>query len=541
MILWQKRRNWRNSTLLLNKLTTRRFPTWCVRITFALAAALCISGGAHAVATPTKVQRMTCENWISNSAVFEWANATHYKCIFDNKTQAGNAILLCAMWPTAANAAGGGGGITLSISDDQTNTYNSIRAFAAGSLEGIQCFIAQNIAANTQVVTLTWTTNIASSGDAAHWLSVANGEWRNLPTSFTGLVDGSSSNTGTGAACTSGSFTPGTSGDLIFMACANDNHDSMTVAAHAAPLSLFTVANLDESFATQAGVQTAAAAINPQLDLTDCGTIGGSCASEPWVGYAFALKASSSTQGSGPPAGIYVEHTLVVPVNGQFTTKTEPIQFPADGNLIVIDYNAQAANDLCVSAASPSGCTAAQADSKSNSYSCDSLEVGTGGSGDEVMCWAGNATTDSTLKVTASFNIAGPTVATVYIHSVEGAATSPSCGAGVTNTASLGAGVSSWTGAMSITPCAANGVVFGVTGVQSQNGISVSPGLFAEPDQNNFDVLWYNGSTVAGQSFTYTTNTTGVGAYVELFHAFKAAPSSSCVPSMTELGTGRCG
>jgi hypothetical protein len=119
------------------------------------------------------------------------------------------------------------------------------------------------------------------------------------------IVDGHSSNTGSGTAVTAGSLTPGTSGDLLLQfavvdtASCSGSQCKRTIPA-ATGVSAFSQSNITwalrhaellDGTLMQDGVYSSATAINPEMTLAS---------SESWISIAIAIKGAS---GGGTPTG----------------------------------------------------------------------------------------------------------------------------------------------------------------------------------------------------------------------------------------------
>jgi hypothetical protein len=407
------------------------------------------------------------------------------------------------------------------VTDDQNNIY-TIGAEATDSVNGTtaKCYYALNSKAGTSVVHVNFT------GGAASFVAATVSEFNNIAAA--GAIDGSTGHVGTGTSVTAGSFTPGTSGDLIFQYAHGDSGAPTTWTQGPSPWSLLS-ANILDSLAAQYQIQASAAAINPTLT----GAGGAS-----YLSLGFALKAASS--GTALPAGIRVIRLAHINTHEE-TAATVNFQFPTTiGNLIVIAYSA---GPYLVSSIT---------DSAGNSYVRTGVLLTADPSVE--MYHAANATGSPSLLLTATMSGATNGFgATFFAYEIAGAAANPldtSFGTNGFASASGSQDRTSGTGPVTTftaTPSGANELIIVVgseafetaTGWSSPAGAQQIPTTYTgelDPtfaDENNPAGVFYNGSSVAPQTWIFTHDTfegSGTGSWSVAGAAFKPAAGGVSAP-----------
>jgi hypothetical protein len=436
-------------------------------------------------------------NHVSGSST-QGNGVSRYDFRLPNGTMSGNCIVVGFQY------SAGGAGVTASVSDDKGNAYSTTISHNDGN-QVVNLSFALNVAAGTQKISITF------SGGTPPFVSALATEFYNIASA--NALDGSSGGDGTGTNVSTGTFTPSTSGDLIYQYAVQDSSSNPMISwsQGASPWVLLSADLLDGS-AAQYQVQTSAAPINPLLGMAP---------SQSFSSVAIALKAGNS--GSAPPPGIRVVRVQHHSVQA-FATSPVRLQFPCTGNLIVLAWIGVPLHDI-------TGVT----DGNNNAYVSPGAAFGLGLSGDNQIYYAAGASTSSTMMgptfTTTGSDISG---STAVLFDVSGAATSPyDATAGLAKAS----GVQNSSGnvtAVTISPSTANGLVITTLGIDSNTINGVSPGNFlsavptpvASPnpvDQNNGWALWYNTSPGA-RTFVWTTQGGQVDDWSSIAVAFKSAP-----------------
>jgi hypothetical protein len=435
------------------------------------------------MAIPTPVQHVSASSTYSATV----GASGVMKVPLPNGAQAGNCLILGGNFGTST---------AVTVTDDKGNTWTAgPTTFDTTKSQNVFIFYALNVAAGTRVISVK-----NNNGSAISNMQIAVSEFMNVATAS--AADGSGANFGVSATPTSGSFTPGTSGDLLWYYVAPDasplGTSSFTAGSQSGITWALLSADLQDGQAVQYGIQSPAAAINPQLTM---GTSDNFCCA------AIALKSASA--GSAAPAGITVnriEHiSLFASGHGGpgYSTPTT-VQFPCAGNLLIAAV-----------ASGGSGSISGITDSNGNTW----VKAGSG----EVAAphnlqiyYAANATPGATLVLTITSS-ASTIDSTVILYDVSGAAASPydvssgTSGLQTTNVATLSSAA--------IVPTTANGLIISVIQQEfdTENGVSApAAGLFDSVtyggesldgpencDQNGGWAHFYNPDT-ASRTFTWT-------------------------------------
>lgn len=460
-------------------------------------------------ATPTYVQGASGSN--SGSATL-----TSYTVVLPNLTLTGNCLIVGTEY--------GDGGSATSVTDDATggtNTYvQAISHDDTTDGQKLDIWVCTNCKAGARSVTVNF-----SGGPG--FVSACAYEFYNVSqAAVASALDGTTGHDASSASITAGSFTPTTSGDLLFQYGAQlAGFVPITFTQGTSPWAFL---NCDQagSIATQYQVQTTAAAINPTF------TQG---SAKRFASVACALKASSSAAGTAPSAGMRVVNIQHQDFVASFGTATLTLKMPSTGNLLVACWSAPF--DYKINSIT---------DGNSNTW----VDNGSGiivDSGSDVLeqCYyAGNATSATNLVVTIHANEATPSGggSDVLFYDIAGAATSPLDvhGSAIGDQTSVG----NITGA-TIVPTTANGVIVSFIGVVSDTitGIN-SPGLFdsgatnpilaISPVDNNAGFAHEYNATSGSRTYTWqmTDNegTGGVGNWSSLAVAFKAPTGGGGIP-----------
>lgn len=422
---------------------------------------------------------------------------SRYTLRLPNGTQSGNCIIVGFQYGSVP-------GVTALVTDDKGNSYNVPISHDDGS-QVVNLSFALNVLGGTQEIIITF------SGGMPSYVSALASEFYNIATA--NALDGSSGNSGTGSSVTAGSFTPTTSGDLIYQFAVQDSSSNRinSWTQGSSPWALLSADVMDSS-AAQYQVQSSAAAINPAMTMAPA---------QNFNSVAIALKAAVA--GSAPPPGIRVvrvqHHSLPA-----YASSPLPLQFPSTGNLLVVAWIGVAGHDIT-----------GISDGNGNHYVSTGPAYGNYTSGDVQIYYAPSAITGTTMTgpslITTGTDISG---STAVLLDIRGAAASPFDAAAGRAAANGTQSSSESVTAASITPSAPNGLIVTVIGVDSNTIDGVSLGNFlcsiptpvASPnpvDQNNGWALNYNPDT-ATETFVWSTQGGPVNLWASIAVAFRAGP-----------------
>lgn len=478
-------------------------------------------------------------------------------------TLAGNALVFCF------SASDGAGVTATSIFDSSGTTSYKFAVPPPGFSDGnsfSNCAYALNIPQGITSAT------VALVGGPPDNLQATVSEFAGVATA--GAGDGSSAQSGTGAIVTAGTFTPTTSGDLIYNFVVEDTGGPASTNAFTtgpAPWTMLS-ADIQDNIAAQFEIQTAAAPVNA--------TMTQSPANNGWASIAFALK--SAPAGTPAPSGIRVlrvQHEDPLE-NGSFQT-----QMPCSGNLIIGSWLSGLGVDIVDTSVAASVAPGAQTvapdsmagitdgavlgidvgsnyevvtvsgltgttftanfakahagtwavsgitDNQLNAWQSADGIVSNDQGGDGQIFFAPSArcsATGATLLINVVFGGSNPG-STLILSDVTGAAAAPLdraakiAGDNETDTAVTG---------VTITPSTSNGLIVSELGVDNNSVIGVGTGLFLSiipgpfaldypADENNGWMMFYNPST-APITPVWTTNAIP-NFWVSMSAAFKAA------------------
>jgi hypothetical protein len=437
------------------------------------------------------------ENHVSGSST-QGNSVSSYILRLPNPSLAGNCIIVGFQYSN--NLA-----VTPSVTDDHGNSYHSAAQNTDGN-QVVNLWYALNVAPGAQRITITF------SGSPASYVTAVASEFYNVAQSS--AVDSITSGAGNGSSVSAGSFTPVTSGDLIYQYAIQDSTSTpMTSWTQGANPWTLLSADLLDGAAAQYQVQASAASITPALSMSPA---------QGFNSVAIALRPASA--GTPPPAGIRVvrvQNNSVQP----YASSPVHLQFPSTGNLLVVSWIGVPGHDL-------TGIT----DNNKNTYVSTGPAFGYGLSGDSQIYYAASAVTGSTLTgpnlSTTSTDISG---STAVLLDVRGAATAPYDTAAGRATASATQNTSGTVTGATLSPTTANGLVITSIGVDSNTIVGVSPGNFlsivpapvVSPNsvqQNNGWAVFYNGSA-GPQTFVWTSQGGPVDNWANIAVAFKAAPN----------------
>lgn len=467
------------------------------------------------MATPTLVQHVShsqAHNAVGGSTV------TTYQVRFPNKTLLNNCVIV-------GISAAGSSAAPSSVVDDApggSNTYTQAGTGQAGSGQIVRIYIASGVKAGAQNITITY-------AGATDFVSAMASEFYNIATAspLDTVSAGANPQKGTGSSTSiqAGSFTPSTSGDLLWQYGVQDSTSNpiTSFTQGSSPWALLSADVMDSSVC-QFQVQASAASINPTLTMSP---------TNDWTTMCVALKSAAA---GTAPTGMYVQrlqHNSIP--NNSVLTSPYALQFPSSGNLIVASWIGVATHDIT-----------SLTDSKSNTYTQIGTAFGNSDSGDNQIFYATNMTPDTKMTYTLTTQNADISGSTLQLFDIAGAdPSSPydSTAGRPTASGTQSGGAGTITGC-SITPSTANGIVISSLGVASNtiNAVSGTGTLFLSSadtpetspwpnDQNNG---WATVPKAAASSVTFTWTSTGgaAGNWASLAAAFKA-PASAAVSSFS--------
>jgi hypothetical protein len=438
------------------------------------------------------------ENHVSGSNT-QGNEVSSYILRLPNPSLAGNCIIVGFQYADTS-------GVTPSVKDDQGNTYSTPVQSSDGR-QVVNLSYALNVAPGAQKITITF------SGTSPAYVSAVASEFYNVAPSS--ALDGQTGGSGSGSTVSAGSFTPATSGDLIYQYAIQDSTSATPMGSWTQgpnPWLLLSADLLDGS-AAQYQVQASAASITPTLTMAPA---------QGFTSVAIALRPASA--GTPPPPGIRVirvQHNSIQP----YASSPVRLQFPSTGNLLVVSWIGVPGHTL-------SGVT----DGNNNAYVSTGPAFGYGLSGENQIYYAAGALTRTTLTgpnlSTAGTDISG---STAELFDVRGAASAPYDKTAGRATASGSISTTGSVTAASLSPSTANGLVITSIGIDSNTIVGVSPGnlLSTVPapvsspnpvDQNNGWALFYNAS--AGPcTFVWIPQGGPVDDWASIAVAFMAAPN----------------
>jgi hypothetical protein len=377
---------------------------------------------------------------------------------------------------------------TLTVTDDQSHTWTKATGYPLSDGSNFTThwvFYLANASAGVQKVTFTFGTQTYATFEILEYYNIATSS----------PEDGSGANNllGNGPTLSSGSFTPGSSGDLILVYANDWNSNIPTASSYAAgpgfrPLTSYTN---DQTTAKclHYTIQATAAAINATCSLAG--------STDLFVCFAVAFKAAS--------AGTAPSSTAMRVVN-RWTTLIDNsignagiLQFATKGNLFVAYTNFNTTQMNWTANASNLGNTWTHV-------------AGTNTTAYGQMWYCANATPGDNLTMTPTVT-ANPFL-TVQFYDIVNAATSPyDSTAGIpqqqiTITTGTTLPVNESFSSATITPSVSNGIVFGFV----ENGAGPTTALLTP--SGSFDADTYTGQTDAdnlvnadGYSHYYNPNT----------------------------------
>jgi hypothetical protein len=417
------------------------------------------AAGGGSPAVPGQVQRFSLSSTrMDGGNIF--TNTGTMSIPLPEASQAGNALILFA-------AASGNANATVTLADDQTNTWTQATYGAhSGNRKHIWAWIALNVRTNTRML---WLTN--TSGFALTNAEAAGFEYYNIASA--NALDGTNTFGATAATTASaGNITPTQTGNLFMQYVVRDGstftNTLFTAGSQANMTWALQSADLNDGLASQDGIYSSTATINPQLTM---GTAG------DYISAAISLK--TATQGAARPSGIQIGAILHQSVDNG-VPKTIISQFPAGGNLLVEGWQAGSADFRVTNVT----------DSAGNVWTLAPGSTATNGAGCSQFWYASNATASSTLKVTNFVASTATGHGTIMFHDIFGAATIPFDYA--TFAANAQTVANSLTNPPGLTPSTANGLVLYQTEQDFNTVSNVSPGFI--------DVAVWTGNNPDGPS-----------------------------------------
>lgn len=438
------------------------------------------------------------------------------KVMLPNKTKAGNCIAVAACcWSS----------LTPSVADDKGNTYGAAAATGTDATNGFMAkiWVAPNVAADTQVITLTF--NDSAVGCEA----VQAFEFYNIATSSP--VD---ANAGAGpqvpAGISTGAMTTTQANDLILQVAFSvsqftSGNQPLLKRITADPSNGLVLCGADvlDGVMAQYGIKATAGAINPTFNTNSTGT----AANDFYVTAAVALKtASAGSPGSGKRI-VRVQGCNLFRNNG---TTSIPLQFPSSGNLLAItwlgfNHTAGAVRDLT-----------AVSDTASNTWAATGAAV-SNTAGKSRIYYAGNAAANPNLALTLTVD-ATQEQSEAILYDMGGMDPSPfDQHATASGTQSIAGDLTTVT----ITPTNSDGIVLCKGGVNIHScAFPVGAGFYGDahyyPEEDGSKNYYednpaghfFNSNTSPVQ-FVFSTlnNTAGVDTWVATAAAFKAASAGA--------------
>lgn len=395
------------------------------RLLLSLLAFLC---AVPALAqTPTFVTSR-CTSNANETATTPFKFTINYPGATGSGTLANNFVKLTLVYSHGLTAP--------TVSDNKSSTYTLAKS-ADGGVNNLFLadYIVPNAASGINKVTVTFAANV---GDFRACMQ----EFYNLSTSSgTGGMDGSCNATTSPSNPTincSASFTPTTSGDMIFADAVDLGEATGLVGGGSEPTAItagsgFTLSDSDFPLGAMSEyrVYNSVAAITPSFSVTQG-------AADDFDVVAFAVKAATS--GTAPPtSGIVINHILDLFIKDT----AQKTGFPSSGNTIVLPSdspNSATFNVITSVTSSPSNTFTKYANS----------------SNDLQGFWVTSASTGATLTLTINNNTPGNNTM-VHIIDLSGVSTHDTdahntCGSGCGNTV---------TSAPSITAAVANEFIAG--------------------------------------------------------------------------------
>jgi hypothetical protein len=397
---------------------------------------------------PTLVQHVSTASSLNPDGAFI---ASELSVPLAMPSLSGNCLIVAVVVGTASGAA------TITASDDKGNTYTAGPSNVdAASDEKCAILYALNATAGVTKITLHFSS-------ACNYVSACASEFSGVATSS--AIDGSHGAHGSGTSWAAGSFTPTTSGDLIYSVAFQ--YSDFPSGSTISPGSGFKLLHADRNHgsAAQYQVQTTAGAINPTIT---------SGASRLWFSLAMGLKAAAAgTPGSGIRVVRRSVFSYAADGPSSFTN-----QFPADtGNLLV------AAWDGFSDSATACHITAVS-DSASNTWSVKTAaDSPAAAPGSSQFAYATSASPSGSMTVSVTLNTAMHDCV-VVLYEVAGANASPFDIYATTSGNQAGTGSLS---SVSITPSQAGGLVFACCQVDS----SVLTGCTTSDPATYFDCSTY--------------------------------------------------
>ena len=451
------------------------------------------------MATPTLVQHVSHSSAHNSNG---GTTVSTYLIRFMQQSLANNCIIVCV------NSAAGG--VTPTVTDDQSNTYTQAGSNSDGN-QRVTMFVCTNATAGVQAITVHFSTATDFvSGCATEFYNVSTAALASAKDTVSAGAN-PTSNSGSGTSITAASFTTQTAGDLIYQYAIQDTTSSpiTSFTQGSSPWKLLHTDILDSTVA-QFQVQAAAGALNPTLTMSPTNS---------WNSIAIALKSAAA---GTAPTGMYCQrcqHNSIPPGSGSPVA----LQFPCSGNLLVVSTIME-----------PNLTISAIADGNSNTYSNTGAAFSNLDSGNVRHYYAVNPTTSTTMTgPTITYTGSPVSGSTVQLFDFVGASTTaPYDSTAGRHTASGSQGsAGSLTGA-AITPSRSGGYVLSTLGVASNtiNAVTGGGSIFlasadvpeTSPWPNDQNNGWAGIPNAAASSatFTWTSNGGGAGNWATIADVF---------------------
>ena len=375
-----------------------------------------------------------------------------YSIRLPNLTQSGNCVIVGLNYSSSGEIP--------TVTDDQADTFTQVITNDDGN-QTVSLFVALNVAGGAQNISV-------HLGSATAYVAAVASEFYNVATA--NAVDGSHGHSGSGTSITAGSFTPTTSGDLIYQLAVQDSTSNPMISftQGSSPWTLLS-ADLMDSMTLQYQVQTTASAINPLMSMSPANS---------WNSVGIALKSGSSGSDISGMHIVHLQHNAFP----AYASSPAYLQFPTTGNLIVVSWIGVPGHDLT-----------SITDNQGNSYVQIGSPFGNADSGDSQIFYVANANSNTMMTgpvLTASgTDYSG---STALFFDIVGASSSPfDSTAGWQKASGEQTGSGNVT-AVSIAPSTPGGLVISSIGVASNTLTGVAPGNFLSSVTNPEVSPWPN-------------------------------------------------
>jgi len=375
-------------------------------------------------------------------------------------TKLGNCLVLGAQ---ADNA-----GAVVGVKDNQANTWTElVRTYDSGNGQNVWIFCALNVAAGTQLVTLT-----NNSGANISWTSAAITEFCRVASAS--ALDGTNGNFANSATVTAGSITPSMTGDLIYQYagrnCGTMSCTSITAGAQANITWKLLNGDTYDGIAAQWGVYNSVSPLTPTMTLSPATCYASSCvALKPSTAQGSPRSATmsiASIQHQSQPTGVELTNYLYM---------------PSVGNLLVAAVSSGNWKFIPTNITDTAGNTWVEAAGGAN----------TNTTFDSTTWWyAAGATPSPTNRLTVRYGATDASDATILFYDIVAANVSPYD----TRTKSVGtqSSAGNLTEPPSLTPAVSGGLVL----MMEQHEWNTATNLSGAGQL--FDANWFTGMSESG-------------------------------------------